>query len=71
MRSLTFCLALTLTACTRERDMAEHVVLPDSMPVMRAMKDASARDSMLDTIPGGEMARGHSSASLRLLKEKM
>jgi hypothetical protein len=28
-------------------------------------------DSMLDTIPGGEMARGDSVAAARLLKKKM
>ena len=63
--------ALVLVACPRERDMPDHVEMPDTMPVIRAMQDAAARDSMLDTIPGGEMARGDSAAAMRLLKEKM
>jgi hypothetical protein len=28
------------------------------------------RDSMMDTIPGGEMARGDSTASMELLRRK-
>ena len=66
--------ALTLlgpAACGRERDMAETVEMTDTMPVVRAMEDAAARDSMLDTIPGGEMARGDSASAMRLLKKKM
>ncbi len=63
--------ALALAACRRERDMPEHVEMPDTMPVIRAMHDAAARDSMLDTMPGGEMARGDSAAAMRLLKRKM
>ncbi len=63
--------ALALAACGRERDMPEHVEMPDTMPVIRAMHDAAARDSMLDTMPGGEMARGDSAAAMRLLKRKM
>lgn len=64
------CLPL-LTGCRKQRDMPERVEMPDSMPIMRAMQDAGARDSMLDTIPGGEMARGDSVASMQLLKDKM
>ncbi|MGH7723847.1 MAG: hypothetical protein ACREOU_00285 [Candidatus Eiseniibacteriota bacterium] len=62
---------LTVMGCTRERDMNEQVEMPDSMSAMRAMHESTARDSMLDTIPGGEMARGDSAASMRLLKRKM
>ncbi len=51
--------------------MAEQVEMPDTMPVVRAMEDAAARDSMLDTIPGGEMARGDSASAMRLLKKTM
>lgn len=51
--------------------MKDLVEMPDTMPLSRAMHDAGARDSMLDTIPGGEMARGDSSASMQLLKKKM
>lgn len=62
---------LFLAACGEEREMAPSVEMVDSMPVMRAMEDAEARDSMLDTMPGGEMARGDSLAEMKLLKKKM
>jgi hypothetical protein len=62
---------LAVIGCARERDMNERVEMPDSMSAMRAMHEPTARDSMLDTIPGGEMARGDSAASMRLLKRKM
>ncbi|MGD2215519.1 MAG: hypothetical protein PVJ64_02135 [Gemmatimonadales bacterium] len=58
-------------ACGRERDMPERVEMPDSAEVMRAMTSEAAMDSMLDTIPGGEMARGDSAAAAELLKKKM
>ncbi|MBI4420984.1 MAG: hypothetical protein HY560_09180 [Gemmatimonadetes bacterium] len=57
--------------CGRERDMPERAELRDSMPVMRAMQSPMAADSMLDTMPGGEMARGDSAAAMKLLKQKM
>ena len=38
--------------------------------VMRAMREPAARDAMLDTMPGGEMARGDSVAEMRLLDGK-
>lgn len=60
-----------VAACGRERDMPERVEMPDSAEVMRALTDAAAMDSMLDTIPGGEMARGDSAAAADLLKKKM
>jgi hypothetical protein len=63
--------ALLLTACGRERDMPERVEMPDSTAVMRALTSEAAMDSMLDTIPGGEMARGDSTAASALLKKKM
>ena len=63
-------IVLMLAACGREGDMPEHVEMPDTMQVMRAMHDAAARDSMLDTMPGGEMARGDSAAEMRLLDRK-
>ncbi|MEJ2206755.1 MAG: hypothetical protein P8170_21925 [Gemmatimonadota bacterium] len=50
--------------------MPERLEMPDTMPIMRAMQDAQARDSMMDTIPGGEMARGDSAASTQLLRRK-
>ena len=56
LSSVIACLVLTsLAGCGGEREMAERVEMPDSMPVMRAMQDAEARDSMMDTMPGGEM----------------
>lgn len=64
-------LALAAADCGREGDMPEKVEMPDTASIMRAMEDAEARDSMLDTIPGGEMARGDSAAAMRLLKKKM
>jgi len=65
-------LALSVCAgCGRERDMPERAEMPDSMPVVRAMHRPAACDSMLDTLPGGEMARGDSTAAMKLLKKKM
>jgi hypothetical protein len=63
--------SLALIGCGREREMANDVEMPDSMPIMRALEDDGARDSMLDTMPGGEMARGDSLAEMKLLKKKM
>jgi hypothetical protein len=51
--------------------MPETMEVQDSMPVIRALQSEGARDSMLDTMPGGEMVRGDSAAATRLLKEKM
>jgi hypothetical protein len=48
-----------LVACDRNQDMPERVEMPDPMPIIRAMEDAQAMDSMLDTLPGGgDGARG-------------
>jgi hypothetical protein len=58
-------------ACGQERDMPERVEMPDSAAVMRALSSEAAMDSMLDTIPGGEMARGDSATAAELLKKKM
>jgi hypothetical protein len=58
-------------ACTRQQPVRDHVDLSDTAAVRRAMQDTRARDSMLDTIPGGEMVRGDSAAELRLLRKKM
>ncbi len=65
-------LALSVIAgCGEEREMSQSVEMADSMPVMRAMEDVEARDSMLDTLPGGEMARGDSLSEMKLLRKKM
>ncbi len=66
-----FAVALAVAACGRERDMPERVEMPDSTAVMRALSSEAAMDSMLDTIPGGEMARGDSATAAALLKKKM
>jgi len=63
-------LFLALPACGRTRDMPEKVEVHDTMPVMKAMQDMKAADSMLDTMPGGEMARGDSASAMKLLKKK-
>lgn len=39
----------------------------DSTMITHPMK----ADSMLDTLPGGEMARGNDSATMRFIKKKM
>ncbi len=63
-------IVLVLAACGREGEMPEQVEMPDTMEVMRAMRDPAARDAMLDTMPGGEMARGDSTAEMQLLDNK-
>lgn len=60
-----------LAACGADRDMAESADMPDAARVHRALADREARDSMLDTLPGGEMARGDTAAARKLLQEKM
>ncbi len=62
---------LWIAGCKKEREMAESMEMPDTMVVKRAMEDAAARDALLDTMPGGEMARGDSTAEMKLLKKKM
>ena len=57
-------------ACDSERDMPERLEMPDTMDVMRAMEDAKVRDSLMDVMPGGEMARGDSAATMELLERK-
>lgn len=72
MRSgLTLVVLLAVAGCGREQDVDERTEMRDSMPVMRAMKSSAAADSMLDSMPGGEMARGDSAAAMKLLKNKM
>jgi hypothetical protein len=62
---------VAIMGCGREQDMPERVEMPDSMPIVRAMRSPAVTDSMLDTMPGGEMARGDSAAAMKLLKTKM
>lgn len=63
--------ATGLAACGADRDMAETAEMPDTAQVQRALTERQARDSMLDTLPGGEMARGDTAAARKLLREKM
>ncbi|MDX1578598.1 MAG: hypothetical protein R3266_08935 [Gemmatimonadota bacterium] len=51
--------------------MPERAQMPDTTEIERALEHPPARDSMLDTLPGGEMARGDSAAAERLLRDKM
>ncbi len=55
-------------ACGRDRPMADMVELPHADTTMLA--DRAKLDSMLDTMPGGEMARGNDSAAMRLMRKK-
>lgn len=57
-------------ACGREQDMPESMEIPDTMDVLRAMEDRAMRDSLMDVMPGGEMARGDSVAAMELLERK-
>jgi hypothetical protein len=57
-------------ACARNEDMPERMEMPDSTMVMKAMEDVEMMDSMLDVMPGGEMARGDSAAAMELLRRK-
>lgn len=65
------CTVMVAAACDPEREMPERAEMPDTMEVKRALEHPRARDSMLDTLPGGEMARGDSAAAERLLRDKM
>lgn len=72
-RSLTFLSVIGLLlveACDRESDMPERLEMPDTMSVLRAMEDEVLRDSLMDVMPGGEMARGDSAAVMNLLGRK-
>jgi hypothetical protein len=63
--------AAAVAACTPDADMPATAEMPDTAEVRRAIEETGARDSMLDTLPGGEMARGDSAAARRLLQDKM
>ncbi len=49
--------------------MANVVEMPHADTTILA--DRAKVDSMLDTMPGGEMARGSDSAARRLIRKKM
>ena len=61
----------TLSACEPQEEMAESMELPDTMAVHRALQEAARRDTLLDTMPGGEMAIGDSAMEMELLKDKL
>jgi len=72
-RLIPACAAVALaaaSACRMERDRPERAEMPDTAAITRAMHEPAMRDSMLDVMPGGEMARGDSAASVRLLERK-
>jgi len=66
-RSLTLLIVVAALACRKNRDMADRTVMP---PADSMIKNPMKADSMLDTMPGGEMARGNDSATMHLLKKK-
>jgi hypothetical protein len=55
-------------ACGQDRPMADVVEMPHADSTM--LGDGAKVDSMLDTMPGGEMARGNDSAAMRLMRKK-
>jgi hypothetical protein len=61
-------LALLAAACGKNRPMADKAEMPamDSTALMSPAR----MDTMLDTMPGGEMVRGNDSATMRLLTKK-
>jgi hypothetical protein len=61
-------LTLLAAACDKNRPMADKADAP-AMDSTASMTPART-DSMLDTMPGGEMVRGNDSATMRLLKKK-
>ena len=50
--------------------MPDSMEVLDTMDVMRAMEDQAVLDSLMDVMPGGEMARGDSAAAMELLEKK-
>jgi len=69
-RHLTFIplVGMALASCAPERDMPERLEVSDTMTVMRAMEDESVSDSLMDVMPGGEMVRGDSAATMERLE---
>jgi hypothetical protein len=62
-------LGLAALACRENRPMADRFERP--LADSGVMPDPMKADSLLDTMPGGEMVRGNDSAAMRLLKKKM
>ncbi|MGH7568107.1 MAG: hypothetical protein ACREL9_03915 [Gemmatimonadales bacterium] len=69
VRGALICALALATGCRENREMSDRVEMPamDSSIVRDPMK----LDSLLDTMPGGEMVRGNDSAAVRLIKKKM
>ncbi len=63
--------ATSALSCGKEREMPDSLEMIDTTEVMRAMQDKASRDPLLDTMLGGEMARGDSTAAMKPLEEKM
>jgi len=61
-------LALLAAACGKNRPMVDKADMP---PMDSTAMTPAHMDSMLDTMPGGEMVRGNDSATMRLLKKKV
>ena len=66
---LTFVVALAALACRENRNMTDRTVMPPADSAM--IKNPMKADSMLDTMPSGEMARGNDSATKRLIRKKL
>jgi hypothetical protein len=62
-------LALLAAGCGKNRPMADKAEMPamDST----AMMNPARMDTMLDTMPGGEMVTGNDSAVNRLMRKKV
>lgn len=69
VRGPLIALALAALGCRENRPMADRVEMPAADSGV--MTDPMKADSMLDTMPGGEMVRGNDSAAMRLIKKKM
>src|SRR2546427_8805585 len=61
-------MALFAAYCGKNRPMADKAEMPSRDST--AMMSPARMDSMLDTMPGGEMVRGSDSATMKLLKKK-
>ena len=66
--SLTLFSVVAALACRENRNTADQTVMPPADSTM--IKNPMKVDSMLDTMPGGEMARGNDSATMQLMKKK-
>ena len=66
-RNLILVAALVAAGCQKNRPMADREEHP---PADSALMNPMKADSMLDTMPGGEMARGNDSAAMRMIRKK-